>query len=356
LLLGWGWWALASAVIALPLPADYLLHGPRLLYLGSVGLALVWPVLLGIGESPFEDEPMLLGRWQLVVPLVVLIICTANWQFVSGRLADYTRLTNPIIVVQKTAMAPDAGIVLVNLPQWLAPARTTYPIGAEFTAILGNYLFAGELISANRPDETAVFPLIVPDLLSHTPYIYGLHDESRFSKYGLGQRPLPTAWWPHGSEVFITRYLDAGPATIHTGALQPQQDGLPLAHFASYDLLANTAAFCHDKMTAELIWTAVNDIPDSISIFVQAFSADGRLLAQADGPPLGLPPTSLLHAPGWQMKDLRQLPIASGEQPTHLLIGVYDFMTGQRQPLITADPTAVFGDAFAIPVMPCFAP
>ena len=33
LALGLGWWALASALIALPLPANYLLHGPRLLYL-----------------------------------------------------------------------------------------------------------------------------------------------------------------------------------------------------------------------------------------------------------------------------------------------------------------------------------
>ena len=44
LLLGWGWFGLAVLVIAIPLPTDYLLHGPRLLYLGSVGLAVVWAV------------------------------------------------------------------------------------------------------------------------------------------------------------------------------------------------------------------------------------------------------------------------------------------------------------------------
>ena len=46
LLLGWGWFGLAVLVIAIPLPTDYLLHGPRLLYLGSGGLAVVWAVLL----------------------------------------------------------------------------------------------------------------------------------------------------------------------------------------------------------------------------------------------------------------------------------------------------------------------
>ena len=46
LLLGWGWWGLAVAVIAIPLSTNYLLHGPRLLYLSSVGLAIAWAVMV----------------------------------------------------------------------------------------------------------------------------------------------------------------------------------------------------------------------------------------------------------------------------------------------------------------------
>ncbi|MCA9954738.1 MAG: hypothetical protein KC434_08465 [Anaerolineales bacterium] len=46
LLLAWGWWAAASALLGVTLATDYLLHGPRLLYLGSVGVALLWTHLL----------------------------------------------------------------------------------------------------------------------------------------------------------------------------------------------------------------------------------------------------------------------------------------------------------------------
>ncbi len=46
LLLAWGWWAAASALLGVTLATDYLLRGPRLLYLGSVGVALLWAQLL----------------------------------------------------------------------------------------------------------------------------------------------------------------------------------------------------------------------------------------------------------------------------------------------------------------------
>ncbi|MCB8942393.1 MAG: hypothetical protein H6658_01330 [Ardenticatenaceae bacterium] len=353
LLLGWGWWGLASILIALPLSTNYLLHGPRLLYLGSVGLTLAWPILLGAGERGSRGDFLAPRLSPLASLLFLLFILAANWQFVRGRLADYGRLTSPVDVITHTDIAPGAGVVIANLPQWLAPPRNTYPIGAELTAMLGDYLFAQELISENRAEATAVYPLIIPELLAQTDYPYGLHDESQIRQDGIGQIPVAADWWPQGSEVFVVSYLPQGPTAVHTGSLHPATNNQPLAHFTPYHLFAAEAAFCEGTVTAQLVWGQAGEIPATISMFVQVLSTDGRLLVQADGPPLNLPPAYLHLPPTWHITDQRQLPIPLAEQPAQLLVGVYDYTTGQRYPATTADQTPLPDDALALPLTTC---
>ena len=354
LLLGWGWWGLASLLIALPLPTDYLLHGPRLLYLGSVGLALAWPMLLGLAD--YSPKSSLHFSASLILCIFIFL---TNWQFVRGRLTAYGRLTNPVAVVKDRLMAPDEGVVLVNLPQWLAPPRNTYPVGAELVAMLGDYLFAEELINENRPSgmangpRTAVYPLISPELLSQTDYPYGLHDESHIRHDGIGQIPLQADWAASGSQVFVVRYWPEGPNAIHTGSLYPARHAQPLATFPPYQLFATTATFCEAVVTTQLVWGVEGDVPATLSIFVQVLSADGRLITQADGPPLNLPPTYLQLPPNWHITDQRQLSTPANEQPAQLLVGAYDYTTGVRTPAITTDNMPLPDNALALPITPC---
>ena len=356
LLLGWGWWALASALIAIPLPTNYLVHGPRLLYLGSVGLTLFWPILVEFEESKSSEAK---GK-ALGLPFVFLLFLVAtsltNWTFVRGRLADYGRLTSPVTVIKNNQVPPNDGVVLVNLPQWLAPARNTYPVGAELTAMLGDYLFAEELIGENSRLGTAVYPLIVPELLAQTEYPYGLHDESNMRRDGIGQIPLAADWATQGSQVFVVSYSAEGPTAVHTGSLHPATHDQPIAHFPPYNLFIAEANDCDGRVTAQLAWAEAGDVPVTTSIFVQALSADGRLLAQADGPPLSLPPAYLQLQPGWHITDQRQLFIPDGEQPSRLLVGVYDYTTGQRTAATTAAGNSLPDNALAVPIATCPTP
>ena len=41
----------------------------------------------------------------------------------------------------------DEGVLLVNLPAWSAPARTTFPVGVEYVTLMGQHLFAEELVN-----------------------------------------------------------------------------------------------------------------------------------------------------------------------------------------------------------------
>lgn len=361
LLLGWGWWGAASALIAVPLATSYLLRGPRLLYLSSVGLALAWATMLTSGRRQVASgrQPKVArqgaGNLQsLLSSLLLAFILITNWQFVRGKLAEYKQLTSPLAEVGEVmAQRPSTeGIALVNLPQWLSPPRNTYAVGTEFVAMLGNYLFAEELIDVNLGDH-AVYPVVVTDLLEHPAYNYGLHQEVNFRGEAAATVPIPSDWAAGGSQVFIVSYLDDGVQTRHTGGFRPATNGPPIADFGPYALLEADGLFCDGVVEAHLVWRQREQIPPTASIFVQLLDGNGRLIAQADGPPLNLRPDFITVQPGWEITDRRRLTPTEAGTPTEILVGVYDFTTGERFPAYDARQAPLADNAFRLPVQTC---
>lgn len=343
LLLGWGWWALASLVITLPLATSYLLHGPRLLYLAGAGLALLWPVLL----EPIYKLPRF-GRllWLLLLTGILL----TSGIFIRDRLLTYERLTEPVAEVQRIMADRPAeeGILLVNLPSWLAPARNQYPIGVELVAMMGGYLFVEELMAQNLPAEHPVQAVSVPDLMRSAPYNYGIHEQAQ-------GHVIAADWAPAGSHVFIVTYDETGPQTSYRGRLVPEKsDTQPLAKFGPYELLAIEAQLCAPEVELASTWRASDPaaIPPTASLFVQLLDQNGSLLAQADGPPLGLRADLLQLSPGWQIEDRRLLP-AEDKAADHMLIGVYDYISGERFPATDSAGQPLADDALVLPLADC---
>jgi len=346
LLLGWGWWGLASLLIALPLPASYLLHGPRLLYLGSAGLALLWPVLLEpLYRLPRFGRPLWAGA--------LFLILIANWLFVSDRLEAYAQLTGPVEVVREimAGRPEDEGILLVNLPSWLAPERGAHPVGVEFVAMMGDYLFVEELMAQNLGVDRPVQAIKVPDLLGDPAYEYGIHEQSA----GL---PVTGEWAPAGGHVFITTYPYSGPQSRYAGRSGPgMTDARPIATFGPYELLDAQAERCEDAVRLTTTWRAsdaARDLGDmsTTSVFAQFLSADGQLVGQADAPLLGLRPDLLEFPARWLLTDVREL-AAPGGQSGEALLGVYDFTSGERFPAVDAAGVPLDGDALGVPVGDC---
>jgi len=341
LLTGWAWWGLSALVVALPLETSYLLHGPRLLYLGSVGLAILWPVLL---------DPVFLwpkaGPW-IWAALLAFILVTSGL-FVRDRLAAYVQLTSPVEVVRSTmdGKAEEEGILLINLPDWLAPQQNTYPIGVEFVAMLGNYLFAEELMTQNLGVDRPVQSLEVPDLLTEQAYSYDIHEQ--------GTKPLVDGdWSPGGSHVFIVSYDESGPQTRYAGQLTNQEGQAdPIATFGPYDLLAGDASYCEASVKLITIWYAAVVPEPTTSIFAQLLDGDGRLIAQADGPPLGLRPDLIDLPQGWVIVDQRTL-LADDVTPESVLLGAYDYVSGGRYPAIDDDGQALPDHALRIEIKEC---
>ena len=344
LLFGAGWWALASTLLAASLPTDYLLHGPRLLYLGSVGLALVWAILI---EALFALPRIGLPAGGLFLAFVLL----TNARFVSDRLADYHRLTEPVRVLQaeRQARPPNSGLLLINLPQWYSTPQPTYAFGAEFVSLLGDYLFAEELIDANLGGAHLTRAVALPELRTATEYAVGLHAQHRLEALEWGAEGRD---W----QVFITRYLPDGPRTTYLGGVsRAGAPSPPLATFGSYELLAAAATACNSTAEVTLDWrsaaTPADRSPFSAA-FVHVIDGQSQLLGQLDGAPLGLPPQSLPAGAGYVIHDVRRIPLSEG-QPAQVRLGFYDYNTLQRFPAFDGRGRPLADDTFYLPVSVC---
>ncbi|MCB8949186.1 MAG: hypothetical protein H6653_14325 [Ardenticatenaceae bacterium] len=354
LLLAWGWWAAASLLIGITLPTDYLLRGPRLLYLGSVGVALLWAHLLATVWSPKDKVNIELRgvAWTAVLAFILI----SSSQFVRTKLTEYAQLTQPVTAVRETVHSrnstPDDEIVLINLPQWLDVPPNTYPIGVEFVAMLGDYLFAEELIGANLPGQHPVWAISVPELQSSQSYAYGIQD----------QHEWPGTFDNRRRHYFITSYLPDGPQTTYSGYILPQQaqppipPPNPIAQFEAYLLTEATARACNGRIQVQLRWLEGRDsAAETTSIFVQVLSEDGRLLAQADGPPLGIRPGLLNAPPDSLLYDWREITLAAEETavPHTVLVGAYDFASGERSSATSATGQPLPDNAWRVPITTC---
>ena len=342
LLLAWSWWGLASALLAVTLTTNYLLHGPRLLYLSSVGVALLWAILL---TPPTAEKAGTragaIRRWGGAG--VLLFILAGSARFVQARLADYARLTEPVAAAARTlAQRPSDGVLLVNLPQWLETRSRTFPVGVEFAAMLGDYLFVEELIwhnvgGAGRP----VWAVVEPALLASPPYAYHAHGQHVWEELAIDR----------ATAVFITSYETPGPQTRYRGAAAPAAaaPAVPLAAFGHYDLWEARAALCGDALTISTAWRPRGDsLPKTTSLFMHVVDGDGRLLAQADGPPLGLRPGLLPVPAGWRLVDARTLTLPETAVAAAVLVGEYDYVSGARSPAADNNQQPLPADAWRL--------
>ncbi len=114
---------------------------------------------------------------------------------------------------------------------------------------------------------------------------------------------------------------------------------------AGYDLSAQRAR-PGGSLDLGLCWEAQGPLSKDYSIFVHLVAADGTILAQGDGPPLGGAYPTSLWAAGEALRDVHRIAIPSdaAAQQTRLIVGLYDLATSVRVPL----QDAALGDALPL--------
>ncbi len=335
LLWGLGWFGAVALLLALTLPKNYLFHGSRLLYLGSVGLAVCVALLVSPPQQPENG-----GRRNFLSGALFLSIFASNALFVLNRLDAYARLTSVVEVAQANYQ-PGSNILWVNLPQWLAPPRNSYPVGAEYVAMLGDHLFVEELTGANGlPREARA--IVVPDLMRTWEYGYGLHTQHQPADVAFSDAP-----W----QLFVVDMEEGGAVTArNAGMLRPNTAAQPIAHFGAFQLLAASGYQCGGEIRLQLEWRLWEQAVPTSSVFAQAFSGT-ELVAQLDQPPLGLPPNLLGMPIGWEMSETRLMPASSPGDS--ILVGVYDFVTGERYSGVDPDGAPLADNGYRIEIEQC---
>lgn len=336
--LGGIWFLLASVLIGVTLPTYYIQDGARLLYPGGAGVALIWTALC---FSFLKDGA---GQKTTAALLVIGLVGMGSW-FNWRMISLYEMGSRPIAAIGE-ALNQERGnddLVLVNLPQWTAWPKSVFPAGTEFAPVMGSHLFALELVRANYGVTPEITVLDVPEALAEAPYNYGVYRLGAVGKFEPRQ--------DQSVQIVSTAYEASGPVGRWAGSIGAQT--AELAWSADSLRFGNQTACALPNgsiLFESEIW-AEQPLGDTKSLFVQALSAEGLLVAQNDGPPLSISPQRLKVPSGLQLLDRRVL-VPEGEAAV-VLSGVYDFMSGEREQALLADGESLADNGFRTAVQPC---
>jgi len=345
--------ACALSVLSL-LPAwlmlsfNYVISGPRLLYLSSASVALAWASGLQATVMAFHH------RWRIagygLAGLLAVAILAFSLSFVRTRQQLHHWGGQMIVKLTTYASrtAPGDRLLCVNFPAWVAPRRIVYPVGHEGVLFLPNYMDIGDLIWVNGGPDVDFQALKFSNTLSeYSSYIQGVRGESvdweNLSRYILA-----------ADHVYTIRYEPHGIAVIEAGTVRPHLAllGEPIALFDDRVQLFPAALLTESVLqpAVQLIWKAIGPLDDAdYRIFVHLYAEDGTLVAQDDGYALqGLLPLWLWEE-GSIILDNRYLsaPSTLPQGRYTVGVGIYEGASGKRLSAFTGN-----GLRFADDVVP----
>ncbi|PJF38696.1 MAG: hypothetical protein CUN55_16530, partial [Phototrophicales bacterium] len=138
-------------VVMLPawlfLDAGYLLGSPRLHYLASTGVAMLWGSMLA---RPFPQTWSLGLQWAARVVVIALIMFIAI-PFIQARMNEHQQLDKIYRQVGSIAdsMPEQERLLLINGPAYLAPFNATFLLGAEGSTYLPDFIELSDWLKLN---------------------------------------------------------------------------------------------------------------------------------------------------------------------------------------------------------------
>jgi len=330
--LPWCWIALAALPAVLVLSFDYVINGPRLLMLASVGVAWLWAeVALSALGLLGSEERTLPVRWA-IQPLLVMVLVGAlllqNYAFIRDRMSLHQLLGETyrqVITDTEESNGEGKAAVFVNLPTWVAPGTSTFALGHEGVQFLPDYAAPETLVNVNTgvPAELEIArnDAIRPEM----PYFYG-----------LGR--LTGDWQSmasRGSDIYVADFKPEAIDLRFAGTLATYRDPIePLSLFEEFDrdtriaLLSGSAALEKEGLVVRLVWAADGAPSEQVTVFVHLIDGQGQLLDQIDGDLLlGSYPLSLMGQ-GTLVQE-RRVALMLGEARS-VLVGLYNRFSGDR--------------------------
>ena len=342
---GAGWYGLCVTPAILLLSHNYLINSPRLMYLGSVGVAVLWASAV---EAIWDIIQPLRIRCAVTVAVAIGILIPA-FVFVRQRMDLYTLTAAPLQAVLDTVerSQPGTRLLFANLPAWLGPATGWYPIGHEGVLFLQQSISMDDLLMANLGYTLPTTAIEFDNLATPQAYYYGI--------YG------PKIDWGHLNEalhqsddVYLTRYEPARIRLMPAGRVTHAEFGSMTARLGSQlELGSTTVIDSRDTISVTLNWRITQSVNQDLSVFVHVYGPDGKLVTQSDGYPLlGMAPFAN-YQPGQTLQDRHTIdwPKDAPAGTYHVGVGVYDRGTGQRLEMRDASGNPLPDDTATIAVL-----
>jgi len=342
----WAFLGLAPALVGLPY--SYVQFSQRLFYYAAPGVA--WMLVSAFWPVSFVRQQ----RLAAVVGLAVLAaVAFGSLRQVLAFQALYAVGTAHLQEVVDVLSEGNGRFLFINFPDRYAPKSPPYPLGywgvtlAPVVVDLGDFP-ALETGSSPQTQSRAI-PALDEAARAAGPFEVDMRGVMAYPEeiYALAGE---------GDEVYLTRYEEDGRfALLHAGSLQKQAaSACALARFGETICLQDVQIRDDgDFWQIRLVWSA-EAVPEP---FATAFLHVGQVgqppLVQTDGDAWRgvLPPR--YWQPGDLIVDERSLPRAADPaNGLSLQIGVYDRLTGERYPAITADGRPLPDNAYSQPLSP----
>lgn len=326
------WWGIASSLIWIARPMEYLAVSPRVMYFPSFAAALAWGGLAAGGGS---------GKWSVRRALggvVVILIAAQSWITLNHSVALYragSHLMDQIVDVGKNGGRQ----LFVNVPDRFEYRQPLYPLGywgmllAPVSQDLSDFV---RFTSGVRMDTKSVsdFPLMAA-MVEASPYRVNTRGVDAHASDLLYDSIL----W--ADETYRTDYSPDGAMSLKpVGDVRDSRTTARLiGRFGeTAELLSAAAAWDGRAIQLTLTWASLESARPTDTIFVHLFNADGELVGQGDGDSLNglLPPSA--WRPGHEIEDRRTMVTDGDLIPGEYRItaGFYDRASGARYPAFDA--------------------
>ena len=323
-----GWFVAGVLPAWLFLKWDYVIDGPRLLYLASVGSALLWAGVI----SALWSSRLFRRLGPVLAGIVLLILLWHNIAFIRYRMELYVLGADLLSQVTETAKnsVDDEPLLYVNIPAWLAPKESAYALGHEGVTFIPSYVGVKDFVYVNSGLERKTYAVRFANVEKHWRDYIGCYGPQ------VGWEDLCKAI-RKANVVYVTEYLPARLRLVEAGALETKNGKLDkedtLAVFDNRMALIK-GSFEHQdhELTVTFWWSCLDEIEGDYTAFVHVYDSEGHLVAQRDGYPLqGLFPFWLWRE-GYVVRDVRQIALSEDLPKGRyvLVVGVYDRNTGTR--------------------------
>lgn len=345
--LGVLWWASFSLPQVIALPVEYIRNGPRLLYLPSIGVALVWGSIVAAA----------LNRERLRLPVALLFVGGLAWsaQFASARVEEARALTPALraIVADARATPNDANFLLLNLPWWNASEDPTFLYGAEGLPIYQHDAPLWAWLWANGAPQRVVDARAHPPSLTQRP-------GWRYEPFGAATDDAGLrALLPNYARVYQFMFNAPGPRALRV-ASTANSASPALARFVNVDavvlLTSASARQCGARILAQLTWRVDAPGRAPLAVFAHGLDATGAQRVAADRDPAGgiWPldqwPAGMLRAEEREVLMQDTVPLRT------LSLGVYRRADGKRLDATRADGADWPNAAVSVPIEECAGP